>query len=76
MYITITLKIGGKSFDLNIDGRGSISAAYAILKERGMVSGKASPAMFKSMLLSEWIDAKKPLSEQDIVSGDILSAQA
>ena len=75
MYITITLQIGGKSFDLNIDGRGSISAACAILKERGMIEEKESP-LFKSMLQSEWIDAKKPLSEQGIVSGDILSAKA
>ena len=74
MYITVTLEIGGKSFDLNVDDRGSISAAYAILKERGMVGGKASPALFKSMLLNKWIDAKKPLSNQGVVSGDILTA--
>jgi len=76
MYITITIEAGGKRFDLSIDERGSAASAYAILKEKGMIAGAAKPSHFKSMLLGEWIDAKKPLLEQGVVSGDLLSAPA
>ena len=75
MYITFTIDIGGKRFDISADGRGSAMAAYSVLKERGLVGGKANPARYMSMLMGEWIDAKKPLVDQGVVSGDILSAQ-
>ena len=76
MYITITIEAGGRRFDLSIDECGSAAAAYMVLKEKGLVTGAANPSQFKSMLLGEWIDAKKPMCAQGVVSGDLLSAPA
>ena len=74
MYINITLETVGRRFDLSIDERGSASAVYDILLERGMAEGPA-PVRYRSMLLGEWIDAKQPLANQGVVSGDLLTAQ-
>jgi hypothetical protein len=74
MYITITIEADEKRFDLNIDGRQTLSAAYTILSDRGLTGGSAT-AMYKSTLRDEWIPADIPLTEAGIVSGDLLTAQ-
>ena len=74
MYVTITVETEGKRHTISIDERQYVSAVYEILKERGLVDGKTTPGLYKSALLEEWVRTEKTFKEQDISSGDILTA--
>ena len=75
MYITITIEAEGIRRRISIDERQRVLAAYAILARRGLVTGDAVPALYKSALLDEWIQGEPTFKDQGIVGGDLLTAQ-
>ena len=75
MYITISIEAEGRRNRISIDERQHVSAAFAILRARGMAKKDPAPALYKSVLLDEWIQADQTFKDQGIVSGDLLIAQ-
>ena len=74
MYITVTIEAEGRRYGVSIDNRQCIASAYNILKERGMIKEKNPPTLYKSALLDKWVNGAGTFAEQDVVSGDLLTA--
>ncbi|MDD6571049.1 MAG: hypothetical protein PUF12_01550 [Thermoflexaceae bacterium] len=74
MYITLTMKINNKSYDINIDAGQKISAAFKVLCDAGYVKGGQMPNWYRSGMRGCLVSAYRTFEEEQIFGGDILTA--
>lgn len=74
MYITITMIINQFSVDIRVDKRQKISAVFGILKDKGELAGISSPSFYKSSQNRRTVSSFNTFEEENIYSGDILTA--
>lgn len=73
MYITITIEIDNKSYDISIDAGQKISAAFAVLSEAGYIKKKEMPYWCRSRMRGCLVSAYRTFEEEGIFGGDILT---
>lgn len=73
MYITVTLSIKGREFDLQVDDNQSILHAVKTLEESFDVFSGSFPAFFRSMRCG-LVSGYFTFQQAEIYSGDILTA--
>lgn len=74
MYISITLKLGDDSFDIQVDDRQTAGSVLEVLKESGIYNGKTQIDFFKSKMKKDLISGYVTLGEQNVLKGDHLTA--
>lgn len=74
MYITITMKINSFTVDIRVDKRQKISAVFDILKNKGGLEGISSPSFYKSLQNRKLVSSFNTFEDENIFSGDVLTA--
>lgn len=74
MYITITIVINDKSYDIRVDNRQKIYECIKILKSRIRSIDDTDINFFKSYIQNRTVSKYFTFEEAGIFGGDILSA--
>ena len=70
--VSITISIGSKSYDISLSENLDLWHVFEFLKESGVLPDDFKCAYAKSQFESREISIYKPLSEENIYSGDIV----
>lgn len=73
MYITITITINNKSYDIKVDNRQKICECIKVLKSRIEIIDDTDIHFFKSYIHNRIVSKYLTFEEARIFSGDILS---
>ncbi len=74
MYITVTIVINDKSYDIRVDNRQKIYECIKILKSRIRSINDTDINFFKSYIHNRTVSKYLTFEEAGIFGGDILSA--
>lgn len=74
MYITVTIVINDKSYDIRVDNRQKIYECIKILKSRIRSINDTDINFFKSYIHNRTVSKYLTFEEAEIFGGDILSA--
>lgn len=74
MYITVTIVINDKSYDIRVDNRQKIYECIKILKSRIRSINDTDINFFKSYIYNRTVSKYLTFEEAGIFGGDILSA--
>lgn len=74
MYITVTIVINDKSYDIRVDNRQKICECIKILKSRIRSINDTDINFFKSYIHNRTVSKYLTFEEAGIFGGDILSA--
>ncbi len=74
MYITVTIVINDKSYDIRVDNRQKIYKCIKILKSRIRSINDTDINFFKSYIHNRTVSKYLTFEEAGIFGGDILSA--
>lgn len=74
MYISITLDLGEKTYDIQVDDRQTIKSVLEVLKEADLYGGDTNINFYKSGMKNDLVSGYRTLNEENILKGDKLIA--
>jgi len=74
MYITVTLQYKDKAFDISLDNRQKLTVGLQTLKDNQKVSYEKEPDFYRSEMQKRVVSAYRTFADEQIASGDKLTA--